>query len=92
MNYQPVPDPSARGAEKKGGVSPALIVGLVVLAALLIFIFQNTDDVEVSFLFFDFSAPLWLILLAVAVLGGLLDGVVARAYRRLRGKEPKPKT
>ena len=94
MNSQRVPDPNEpyRGKGGGSGISAPMVIGAVVLIALLIFVFQNTDKVQVNFLFFDFSAPLWLILAIVAVLGGLLDGVVARGYRRLRGKEPKPRT
>jgi uncharacterized integral membrane protein len=89
-----VHDPSGKPYTGKGGgsgISAPMVIGLVILAALLIFIFQNTGKVEVNFLFFDFSAPLWLILMLVAVLGGLLDGVVVRGVNKLRGKEPKPK-
>jgi uncharacterized integral membrane protein len=87
MSYEPVRDPSS---ESKGrSVSPHLVIGLVLVVALLIFIFQNTEEVEVDFLFFDFSSPLWLVLLIVAILGGLLDGVIINAIRRMRGKEPK---
>jgi len=93
MNDRPVPNPNEpyRGKGRGSGISPPMVIGAVVLLALLIFVIQNTDKVQVSFLVFDFSAPLWLVLLIVAVLGGLLDGVVKRGYRRLRGKEPKPK-
>ena len=45
-----------------------------------------------TFLFFDIKAPLWVILAIVAILAALLDGVVARAYRKMRGKEPKQRS
>jgi uncharacterized integral membrane protein len=94
MSYPQVPDPSAKPytGGKGSGLSAPMVIGLVILAALLIFIFQNTDSTEVNFLFFDFSAPLWLILLVVAVLAALFDGVVVRAFNKARGKETKKKS
>ena len=94
MNSPQVPDPSSKPytGGKGSGLSAPMVIGLVILAALVIFIFQNTATTEVNFLFFDFEAPLWVILAIVAILAALLDGVVASAYRKMRGKEPKQKT
>ena len=93
MSNPQVPDPGKPYTGGKGsGVSAPTVIGLVILAALVIFIFQNTASTEVNFLFFDIKAPLWVILAIVAILAALLDGVVARAYRKMRGKEPKQRT
>ena len=65
-----------------GGGAIASISGLVLL---LIFILQNTDDVELDFLFWDFTWPLWLLTLVSAVLGALVwfgFGVMRRHSRR----------
>jgi uncharacterized integral membrane protein len=69
-------------AAPSGGINPRIVV-----AVFVIFILQNTESVNIDFLFFDFSAPLWLVLVIVAVLGGLLDDLVVRAVRR---KPKKP--
>lgn len=47
-------------------------VGVVFLIALLIFIFQNLDNVRVTFLFFHGSFPLALSLLCAAIAGALV--------------------
>jgi uncharacterized integral membrane protein len=44
----------------------------VLLIALLIFIFQNLEDVKVTFLFFHGSVPLALSLLGAAIAGALV--------------------
>jgi len=65
-----------------GGGAIASISGVVLL---LIFILQNTDDVELDFLFWDFTWPLWLLTLVSALLGALIWfglGVMRRHRRR----------
>ena len=57
------------GGRKLGGGAIALIVGA---AVLLIFVFQNTEDVEFDFLFLAFTWPMWLYTFVVAAFGGLL--------------------
>ena len=70
-----------------GGINSHVVIGGVIAVLLIIFILQNTKSTSIHFLFFSFSAPLWLIILIVAVLAALLDGVVGRAYRKWRGKD-----
>jgi uncharacterized integral membrane protein len=55
------------------------------LAVLLIFVLQNTGDVRFHFLFLDFTWPLWLYTIVVALFGALVWfglGVVRRHRRR----------
>ena len=55
------------------------------LALLVIFMLQNTDSVPVSFLFWDFEFPVWLLTLLSAVFGALVWlglGVLRRHRRR----------
>jgi len=73
----------------EGGINSHIVIGAVIAALLIIFILQNRASTSIHFLFFSFSAPLWLIIVIVAVLAALLDGVVSRAWRKWRGKEPK---
>jgi uncharacterized integral membrane protein len=47
---------------------PAFIAGVVLALALLAFVVQNTDDVPITFLFWDTSKPLWLLLLITSAL------------------------
>ena len=55
-----------------------------VLAVLaLLFVFQNTEDANFSFLWFDFTAPLWIMLLLSMVVGAAIFwGAVQRRRRR----------
>jgi uncharacterized integral membrane protein len=55
------------------------------VAALLMFIFQNTDDVPVTFLFWTFSWPIWLLIIVSAALGAAIWlglGIMRRRRRR----------
>jgi uncharacterized integral membrane protein len=70
-------------APKRRGAAIASLVGLVVL---LIFIVQNTNDVKFDFLFIDFTWPLWLYTIVVALCGALVWfglGVMRRHRRRV---------
>jgi uncharacterized integral membrane protein len=67
-------------------VSGGVIAALIGVAALLIFIFQNTSVVSVHFLFLRWSWPLWLYTIIMAVLGALVWfglGVMRRHRRRV---------
>mgnify|MGYP001815017661 CR=1 FL=1 len=64
------------------GLNLRLIVGLVVAAALALFVFQNTDDAEVSFLWMDGDIPLYLLLLVTVVLTIILTLTVTWVLRR----------
>ena len=55
------------------------------LAALGIFMIQNTEDVTVKFLFWDFTWPVWLLILVAALIGAVVWlglGVLRRHRRR----------
>jgi uncharacterized integral membrane protein len=54
---------------RPGAGAIAVIVGAV---ALLVFVFQNTEDVKFDFLFLGFTWPMWLYTFVVAAFGGLL--------------------
>lgn len=60
-------------------------VGIAVVAVLLIvFIFQNTQDETVTLLLWEFSAPMWLVLLGTAVVTLVLAEVATMLRRRRR--------
>ncbi len=62
-----------------------LIVVAVIAALLAVFIVQNGADTQLTFLWFDFTWPAWLVILLVLVVGvvaGLLIGAYARRSRR----------
>jgi uncharacterized integral membrane protein len=77
-----------RGRRLGGGA----IASLVGVAALVVFMIQNTDDVTVSFLFWEFSWPTWLLTLVAALLGALVWfglGVLRRHRRRKARREDR---
>jgi hypothetical protein len=76
-----------QAAENKGGLeaSGGAIASGSGVAALLVFIMQNTHDVRVSFLFWTFTWPAWLLILVSATLGAAIWlglGIMRRRRRR----------
>jgi uncharacterized integral membrane protein len=73
------------GGPPRGRLSGGAIASLVGLGVLVVFIVQNTEDVRFHFLMFDFTWPLWLYTIVVAVVGALVWfglGVLRRHRRR----------
>ncbi len=69
----------------RAGLSGGAIAMLSGLALLGIFMAQNTEDVAVSFLVWDFTWPVWLLTLGAALVGALVwfgAGVLRRHRRR----------
>jgi uncharacterized integral membrane protein len=77
--------------EKSGAaLSGGAIAMLSGLGVLVLFMVQNTEDVRVSFLVWDFRWPVWLLTLGSAVLGAIIwfgAGVVRRHQRRKDHRE-----
>ena len=65
-----------------------MIVSAVILVALVIFIFQNLEEVKVEFLFLSFAFPLWLVAVIFLALGVVL-GWIWRWMSRRRQKSRK---
>jgi uncharacterized integral membrane protein len=77
-------EPQAPGPEL-GKISAGSIASIGGVVVLLIFILQNTEDVRFHFLFVDFTWPLWLYTIVVAVCGAVVWlglGVLRRHRRR----------
>ena len=64
----------------RGGV----VIGAIVTAALIVFVAQNASDTEVTWLFFDGTGPLWIVIIVAAVAGAVLSEVVGFLWRRRR--------
>lgn len=82
MTTQPEP-----GGPDRRGLSGGAIASLGGLGVLLIFIVQNTQDVQFKFLFVKFTWPMWLYTIVVAALGAVVWlglGVLRRHRRRVR--------
>jgi uncharacterized integral membrane protein len=65
------PSGPAVPGRRAGHYWAALIPGMLALAVVLIFVFQNLQRTKVSFLMLSGSTPLGLMLVVAALLGGL---------------------
>jgi uncharacterized integral membrane protein len=81
------------GGEQQGLQLGAGAIGsLAGVAALVIFMIQNTDDVTVKFLVWDFTWPVWLLVLVAALIGAVVWfglGVLRRHRRRVERRESR---
>lgn len=71
--------------ESKGGMGAGAIATIGGLGVLAIFILQNTEEVEFTFLFWSFTWPMWLYTIIVAMFGAIVWfglGVMRRRRRR----------
>lgn len=77
-----------RGLRVSGGA----IASLVGLVLLVVFMIQNTERITLSFLFWSFTWPLWLLALVSALVGALVWfglGVIRRRRRRAERREDR---
>jgi uncharacterized integral membrane protein len=93
MAQQSRGDTTSGAAERQGlRLSGGAIASLIGVAVLLIFMIQNTQDVTVKFLFWDFTWRLWLLILVAALVGALVWfglGVLRRHQRRQSRREDR---
>jgi uncharacterized integral membrane protein len=72
------------GKGRDRDVAPRAIVALLALIAAVVFIAQNRNRVETTFLFFEGTPRLWVVILVSLILGALLGQAVALLARRRR--------
>jgi uncharacterized integral membrane protein len=81
-----------QGSPGEGTTSNRLTGGAIAslsgVALLVIFMIQNTDEVELEFLFWSFAWPLWLLCLVMA-LGGAVAWFGFGVMRRHRRREER---
>ena len=85
MSVENVPQDGNLEASDRRKLGGGAIASLSGLAVLVIFMFQNTEDVTVDFLFWSFTWPVWLLTLAAAAVGAFVWlglGVLRRHRRR----------
>jgi len=76
------------GSRLGGGAIASLVGG----GLLLVFMLQNTESVRLDFLIWSFTWPLWLLVLASALLGALVWfglGVIRRHRRRKERRQDR---
>lgn len=59
----------------KGGVSAKLVIGLVLLAVALVFVFSNLTSATLHFLGITFTAPGWVWFLALLAIGVVIGSM-----------------
>ena len=92
MNVQPDPQSSPADAKKGPRLSAGVVGSGIGLFALVVFMVQNTNDVRVSFLAWDFTWPLWLVILVSAAVGAVVwigAGILRRHRRRKARREAR---
>jgi uncharacterized integral membrane protein len=80
---------SQRNDRRLGGGAIASLIGV---GLLIIFMLQNTEDVQLDFLTWRFTWPLWLLTIASAALGALVWfglGVMRRHRRRKERRQDR---
>lgn len=66
------------------GLFWGLIVGFILALAVVILAAQNTGTVTISFLAWDFSTPLIVLILGSLLIGVVLDELFGLVYRKRR--------
>jgi uncharacterized integral membrane protein len=66
------------------GKSFGAIISVIVGVAALVFIFQNSEQQEVNFLFFSATVPLSVVIIISMVLGAVIGGSFGYMRRRRR--------
>lgn len=59
-----------------------IVAALILVALLVAFVVDNTESVEVGFVFTDGEVPLIVVLIATAIIGALLDRIASWVRRR----------
>jgi uncharacterized integral membrane protein len=70
--------------DQKRTISPALIVAAVLAILLVVFILQNSDDTNVTWVVTDSSTPLWVVIFVSAIAGYLVGQLIEVGVRRHR--------
>jgi uncharacterized integral membrane protein len=73
------------------GLFWGLIVGVILAVAVIILAAQNTSTATISFLGWDFSTPLIVLILGSLLIGIVLDELFGLVYRRRRRRTLRDK-
>ena len=90
MSYRPessdVPlEDSSDGPDRR--LIMRLVVGAVVVILAILFVVQNNDRVEMSFVFFTVTTRLWVGLVVALVLGALLGQAAEALWERRKRRK-----
>lgn len=65
-------------------ITPRLVAIAILVVAVGAFVIQNTDSQNLNWLWLSFSAPLWLMLTIVGVVGFVVGYLVGRPGKEAR--------
>jgi uncharacterized integral membrane protein len=68
--------------DRKGPIGAGVVALVLLVVALLAFVFQNTEDVQFNWLMIELTMPLWLALVITAVLGAVIANLAGWMLRR----------
>ena len=74
------------GADRQRNIF-ATVVGGIIAVVVIIFVVQNTEEVQVQWLGLDWSMPQWLLILIVMLLGVALGWLARWRHVRRRRKD-----
>jgi uncharacterized integral membrane protein len=77
-------DPRSRTVRTGTGIMPAVVIGVLLAIATIIFIAQNSDRIALEWLWFDFRTSPGVLVLVALLLGIIADEVVGLLVRRHR--------
>lgn len=80
-----------KAATESKRISARGVISIIILVIAVIFMAQNTTDVEIKIIGYSFTVWLWALILVVFLLGMILGGAVRAGVRKLRGAEQPPK-
>ena len=91
MAYRPEGSDLPLDETRQGGPETRLIVRVIVAAVAVVlavlFIVQNSERVETSFVFFDVTARLWVSLVVALILGALLGQAAEALWDRRKNRK-----
>jgi uncharacterized integral membrane protein len=64
-----------------------VVIGVVVVVLAILFVVQNSDRVQTTFVFFDVTTRLWVGLVVALVLGALLGQAVEALWDRRKRRK-----
>lgn len=76
--------PTPPSGDRPSPITPRRVIIALLVAAAVAFVVQNTNTIDVSWLFFGFSAPLWLLTVILLAVGFVVGWFVGRPSRRDR--------
>jgi uncharacterized integral membrane protein len=92
MSMENISGNTSSGRSDRRKLGGGAIASLSGVAVLVIFMIQNTADVTVEFLVWEFTWPVWVLTLVAALVGALVWlglGVLRRHRRRKERREDR---